>query len=206
MKNLNNPFESFFPQTKAKDGEYSCPCCLRDLTTQDEFTIMKKQLRMLSSDQSPLLEPDEQNETSQSKYRRWKDIVAEHSQEILEYRRIANEVNDLETNIAALEDGLSESTSQLNDAKESASDIETQVASLRELLDSSKRWAEAASRIAEKRMQVNQKEIDLTISTGIDTKGRDLAAVERDMHDRQEEREKYTNKESGLTQNVHLFL
>lgn len=151
---------------------------------------------MLSSEQSPLLELDEQTQTSRSNYSCWKGIVAEHSQSILEYRRIANEVNELETSIGALEDQLSESTGQLNDAKESASDIENQVDSLRELLDSSKRWAEAATRIAEKRMQVNQKEVDLTISTGIDTKGRDLAAVERDMHERTDEREKYMNKVS----------
>jgi chromosome segregation ATPase len=157
---------------------------------------------MLSSDQSPLLELDEQNQVSRSNYNRWKETVAEHSHAILEYRRIANEVNDLETNMAALEEGLSESTRQLNDAKESASDLESQVASLRELLDSSSRWAEAAIRIAEKRMQVNQKQVDLTISTGIDTKGRDLSAVERDMHDRQEERENYTNKASTTGQRI----
>ncbi len=151
---------------------------------------------MLASEQSPLVKVDERNKASKAKYIKWKEIVTENTDAIMEYHRITKEVHDLATNTTDLENRLSDSMRQLDNAKEAAGDVETQVESLRDLLDSAKRWSEAAVRIAEKRMLITQKEEELDMSIGVDTKGRDLMTVEREMNDRIEEREQHTAKVS----------
>lgn len=183
-------------QAKVDDRGWACPCCTRSFEEEKEFDDFKNQMKMLASEESPLLTLDERNKTARANYAEWKEIVSEHSPAILEYRRIANEVNDLENNIHELNKGLGQTNNQLDDIKETASDIESQVSSLRDLLDSAKRWAEAASRIAEKRMQVNQKQDDLSMNTA-DTDGRDLQGVEREINEKTDQREQHTNQVSG---------
>lgn len=184
-------------QAKVDDEKFACPCCTRLFETEDEFQQFRKQLKMLASEQSPLIKVNEQNQLSRSMYVRWKDAVEEHMETIEEYHRIATEVKVLTTNIRGLEERLSDSLRQLEDAKEIAGDIETEVASLRDLLDSAKQWSDAAGRIAEKRMLISQREEELNFSSGMDTKGRNLQQVEREMNDRIEQREQYTAKVSA---------
>lgn len=150
-------------------------------------------MKMLRGENSSLLQFDERNKAARSNYARWKSVVSENSQAVLEYRRIANEVHEMDSSLLQLDRAISESTQQLHDAREKASESESEITPLRELLDAAKRWAEAASRIAEKRMQVRNKTSDLSAAT-IDAKGRDLETVEREINERTEERERYNNK------------
>jgi DNA gyrase/topoisomerase IV subunit A len=157
-------------------------------------------MKLLGKDDSPLLKLDERNKTSRSNYQQWRKVVADNMNDVMEYRRIANEANELDQSIGILEAELSEKTRLLDLAKDKSSDLQTEVDELRELLEASKRWAEAASRIAEKRMQVNQKQLDLSISNA-DVGGRDLKTVEQDLADRMETKDQHSNQvssDSGL--------
>ena len=152
-------------------------------------------MKILKGEASPLLKVDERSRNAQANYIKWKDTVSEHSQAVLEYRRIANEVHDAGATVRQLEIELSDFSGQLNDAKDTLSDLEKETASLQDLFDSAKRWYEAAGRIVEKWSQIRQKTNDLSIST-VDAHGRDLETVEREMNERIEEREHYNNQVS----------
>ena len=185
---------------------FSCPCCTRTFETENEFEAFRKQLKILASERSPLVQIDERRKESKSKYMKWKNIVTEHYEEILEYCRIGNEIKSLEMNMSALDDRLCESLRQLDDAKQEASDLESQVASLRDFHDSVKNWSETAGRITEKRMQISQKEEQLTMGTGVDTKGRSLQTVESEINELIEKREAYATKVSLSTyENIVLL-
>jgi hypothetical protein len=116
-------------------------------------------------------------------------------QDVLEYRRVANEANELEQNTRDLESTVYENTRNLDGVKDKSSGLNTEVTGLRDLLDASKRWNEAANRIAEKRMQVNQKQLDLSISHS-DMGSRDLKTVERELADRMEHKEQFSDQAS----------
>lgn len=183
-------------QAKVDTNVFSCPCCTRTFESEEEFEAFRKQLKILASDQSPLVQIGERHNDSKSKYTQWKNTVTQHYQGILEYSTLGHEIKGLEMNIKALDDRLSESLRQLDDAKEEASDLESQLASLRDLHASVKSWSEAAGRIAEKRLQISQKEEQLTMGAGIDAKGRSLQTVEVAINELIEKRESYAAKVS----------
>jgi chromosome segregation ATPase len=127
-------------------------------------------------------------------------------QDVLEYRRVANEANELEQNTRDLESTVSENTRNLDGVKDKSSGLNTEVTGLRDLLDASKRWNEAANRIAEKRMQVNQKKSDLTMSHSDMGGGRDLKTVERELADRMEHKEQFSDQASAQSRSSIWFI
>eukprot|EP00934_Nitzschia_sp_Nitz4_P008970 Nitzschia sp. Nitz4//scaffold260_size33533//17430//22260//NITZ4_007879-RA/size33533-augustus-gene-0.12-mRNA-1//1//CDS//3329544683//8960//frame0 len=188
-------------QAKVGEGQFACPCCTRDFEEEVDFAAFKKQMKMLVSEESPLMKLDERSRASRVNFANWKAVVDENLHSILEYRRTANEVDELERNMQDLESGLTESNRQLNDAKENVFDFELQLANVRDLRDSVRRWAESANRLAEKRMQVKQKELDLHSATA-DTRGRDLKTVEKELSDRNELREQHINQINKLNKEM----
>lgn len=205
-ESLRNIFSQLMKQARTDTNVFACPCCTRTFDNEIEFEAFRKQLKILASKQSPLLQTDERSKESKSKYTAWKDIVTEHYQEILEYSRISTEIKNLDVNIQSLDDRLSESLRKLEEAKVEASDLESQVASLRDLQNSVKSWSEAAGRIAEKCMQISQKEEQLTMSTGIDPQGRSLHTVELAINDLIEKRESYAAKMNRLNKEMSAIM
>jgi regulator of replication initiation timing len=163
------------------------------------------QIQLLLGEDSPLLKLDERNQASRSYYQKWHQMVAENMNGVLDYRRIVNEVNELENNIGELEHILSEKTSELVKAKEEKLNLQTEADELRELLEASKRCADAAGRVAEKRMQVSQKQLDLSLSNA-DVGGRDLKTVEEEHSDRLEKKDQYSNMVSDDQISIYFSL
>jgi chromosome segregation ATPase len=141
---------------------------------------------------SPLVKPDEKNKTSRSHYQQWCKIVSENMNGVLDYKRLANEASALEQNVEELQGVLSEKTQELDQAKNSNTDLQTEC---------SKRWAEAAGRIAEKRMQVNQKQLDLSMSNA-DIGGRDLKTVEKELQERVDKKEMHSSQINRLNKEM----
>jgi hypothetical protein len=91
---------------------------------------------------------------------------------------------------------LSAKSGELDQARGNTSDLQTEINDLRELLEATKRYADAAGRIAEKRMQVNIKQHDLSVSNA-DIGGRDLKTVEVELAERMEKKDQYANQASN---------
>jgi chromosome segregation ATPase len=127
--------------------------------------------------------------------------VSDNKGNVVEYRRLVNEANDLEGVIEELGAALSEKQQQLEEAESENSDLQDKFEELRNYLDTSKRWTETASRVAEKRMQVNQKQTDLSMST-TDIGGRDLKTVENDVTEKSEKKDQYMDQISKLNKEM----
>ena len=161
---------------------------------EEEYKKARAHFKQLYSSESPLLQGAEQNKVALTKYVNWRDSVAARCHDVVEYRRLADEVKSLETKIGDLEERLSESCRQLENDKSSTEELVEEVDKLRSLLNSADHWVEDARKIATKRAQVKEKEIDFTMSTGVDMRGRDLQTLQREMEERQEEREQLNTK------------
>lgn len=138
----------------------------------------------------------ERHRAAKTNYTRWKRIVSDCVGDLRDYGRYIQETADLEKEAKQLQDALSKSQSVLQDEKEKCQELQTEADELQALVDATKRWSDDAGRIAEKRMQINQKFLDLSI-TQTDT-GRDLKTVEKEMNDRMEKKDQLTDKISKL--------
>ena len=161
---------------------------------EEEYKKARTHFKQLYSSESPLLQGAEQNKATLTKYVSWRDSVSARCHDVIEYRRLADEVKSLETKIGDLEEKFLESCRQLDNDKSSTEELVEEVEKLRSLLNSAGHWVEDARKIATKRAQVKEKEIDFTMSTGVDMRGRDLQTLQREMEERQEEREQLNTK------------
>ena len=192
-------------QAKRANGtDFACPCCTRDFATEAELEAFDDQMKILMGEGSPLLRLDERNKSARSNYQQWRESVSANMNDVLDYKRTANEINDLEKNLTELESVLESKTNAHQDAQDKCSTLEMEVGELRELLETTKRCREDATRVSEKRMQVNQKQLDLSMSNA-DIGGRDLKTVETEMAERMETKDKYSSQVRSERQNIKIM-
>lgn len=152
-------------------------------------------MKFLLAAHSPLLKLDERNKSARLNYKQWQQIVANNINDIFEYQRITNEVDEIEKNIEKLEDLLSTTKQELDAEKGAEADLNTEVDDLRELMESSNKFSDAAGRIFEKHLQVNEKQLDLSANNA-DIGGRDLETVERELTARRKQKDDHSNEAS----------
>jgi len=181
--------------------EVVCPCCERGLDDDESVAIFREKMNALMASDSPLLMDGENNKTAKSQYQKWRKIVTENMNDILEYRRIANEVNDMEHNCSSLEAIVEERKEDLDTAKTSQDEILSEVDGLRGLMESCKMWQGAVDRINNKRSQAMNKSNTLSISESVYS-GRDLKTVERDLAEKTEKKDEYLEKISRLNKEM----
>jgi uncharacterized phage infection (PIP) family protein YhgE len=162
------------------------------MVTTDEMKAFTDQLKKLGGMESILLKADERNKTARSLYQNWRKVVSENMDDVLDYRRICKETATLDKNISDLDKNLQQLSDELNQATDTKHNLQAESDEVRQLLEDARRWAETASRIATKRLQVNDKQISLSVTSG-DLHGRDMQTVEADLEERMEAKEKHSN-------------
>ena len=155
--------------------------------------MFAEQIAFLTGADSPLLKLDQRNKTAISNYQNWKKVVSSNLNEVLEFRRLVNDANGVEQNIAERQRNLQQMEDELATAVSTKDTLQEENDEIRQLLDESKRWAEAGSRLATKRAQVNEKQEDLTMTSG-DSQGRDIKTVERELQERMKKKDDYGTK------------
>jgi predicted nucleic acid-binding Zn-ribbon protein len=155
-------------------------------------------MKSLHKEESPLMQVDEESQEAIESYTEWKDIVTKNLPGIAEYRRLANEVDELEQNVNEMTAFLAQKNKELGDLESQYQSVQEDVQESRGLLEQTRQLAGSASRIAEKRMQVKQKQLDLSASAA-DYSGRDLKTVEREL------KEKIQAKDSNSTKVRYMF-
>lgn len=188
-------------QTKQIGKKVACPCCTREFASEPEIVAFQNQMKFLLAAHSPLLKLDERNKSARLNYKQWQQIVANNINDIFEYQRITNEVDEIEKNIEKLEDLLSTTKQELDAEKGAEADLSTEVDDLRELMESSNKFSDAAGRIFEKRLQVNEKQLDLSANNA-DMGGRDLETVERELTARRKQKDDHSNEVSRLNKEM----
>lgn len=175
---------------KKKDGAqaYRCPCCTREMD-DEQYGVFKETINDLM-EESPLVvvregEVEEHNQIKQ-RYGDWRKIMWDNSSDFREYDRLQKEGTAVESDLQRLREEMATQKTNVAEQKEKTNECRLEVDEARDLVDSCKRWAEDASRIKDKRMQINQKNDELTVSA---TSGRDLKTVEKELRERTDEKE-----------------
>ena len=170
-----------------------CPCCSRVFANEDEAMAFRSQTKSLyDKENSVLLEGSDADQAAINSYTQWKDVVSKSLPGTSEYRRLANETKGLKSDIDEMTIFVNQKNAELDNLASQAKSLEEDVQESRGLLEQTRQFAGAASRIAEKRMQVKQKQLDLSASAA-DIAGRDLKTVERQL------KEKISGKDNNST-------
>ena len=147
---------------------------------------------LYDKENSVLLEGSDADQAAINSYTQWKDVVSKSLPGTSEYRRLANETKGLKSDIDEMTIFVNQKNAELDNLASQAKSLEEDVQESRGLLEQTRQFAGAASRIAEKRMQVKQKQLDLSASAA-DIAGRDLKTVERQL------KEKISGKDNNST-------
>lgn len=180
-----------------------CPCCAREMKGLQEAKAFKTQMDLLKQESSLIKTPDAevvQYTKLKAKYEEWRRSLNDKMEDLRDFRRLREEKIRLELILEQQSDDMSTLQATLTKHKDTATAINAELAELRELLDSSKQWSSDASRISEKRMQIDQKKHDMTLDT--DLTGRDLRIVEREIADKMEEKDSFMNKINRLNKEM----
>ena len=179
-----------------------CPCCDREMKGQ-EPKVFKTKMASLKESSSLVKAADaEVTEHNQLKarYERWRKSATEKMDDLRDFRRLREEKQKLELALEQQQDDLNTFHVTLSEHKESAKDIKSEVDELKELLEACRRWSGDASRISEKRMQIDQKKQDMSLETAF--AGRDLRTVEREISDQMEEKDNHMNRINRLNREM----
>ena len=161
---------------------------------KEEIRVFLDEMKKLKGKNSPLIEDDESNEVSKSNYQRWRKIVMDNMDSVSEFRRIANEANDLEQSIYDSENFISERQKELGEILEKSQQLQTELDQARILLEHSKSWQRSADDIASKSSDAAAKEAEATAAeTSIHTDVRDLKTVEKDLAEKLQRKDKLSN-------------
>lgn len=175
----------------------ACPCCKAPVTTSEKAKTIQDTLKFFSSEDSPFFTKTNSHEVGlKPKYEAWKSVVSSCMDDVRDYHRIDQEIRNLESNTQVLIDETNRIRDRQKKQESHKVDLESDDRDLRELLDMTKRWCNDGAKIAEKRMSIVQKQLDL--STSLPDTGRDLKTVERDIAKKLEEKEDIASKISNL--------
>jgi DNA repair exonuclease SbcCD ATPase subunit len=184
----------------------ACPCCRREFNKLAEFDAFKEALDDLKDvERSVLLRSNrdkvEKSRAAKVNYQRWRKAASETMHDVLESNRLTTELKDIEVVINDIEQELAARQSELDGLTATCSELQIDANELRDLVDSTKRWSEDARRLSRKKMEIGQKQVDLSISTSHIT-DRDLQTVEDDLSKRTAEKDELTNKINSLNKTM----
>jgi chromosome segregation ATPase len=178
------------------------------MTTNDVVTF-KDSIQVLSDESvSPFMKVDhnavEQYRKEKSEYQCWRKIVSDNTDDLRDFHRIAKESAEMEKEIKRLEEDLSVHRRVADEQKEKVAQSQTEADDLRGLADATKRLAEDANRIVDKKIEINTKNNDLSVNTGVPGT-RDLRTVERDMNNRMKEKDDLSSKINKCNKEMTLL-
>lgn len=133
-------------------------------------------------------------------YQQFRKLLSDKMEDLRDFQRLTEESSDIEKEGGRLEDDIEIFESTLLKQEGVESDVQLELNELRDLVDLARRWSEDATRIAEKRMQIQQKNQNLTASV-VDS-SRDLRTVEREMNDLMEKKDIFTTKINRLNKEM----
>lgn len=192
---------SIHVQGTKSSGAVECPCCQRDIATEEEWVTFRRTMKSLASANTPLSKVDETTKLAKEKYQGWCEVVKASRDGALEYERLKNDIDGLEKHIRTHEPALKSHNEELESATQAAIILKGDISELREMWDSSKQWSASAAKIAALRDQVVQKEEDFRLLSS-DKEGRDLKQVTDDIADLEKKKDEYIEKINALNREM----
>ena len=134
-------------------------------------------------------------------YQNMRKAIESNMDSLNDFRRLTGEETDLEKEIKKLQEDITKFSSTLKDHNETKEEAQTEVDELRLLIDLTRRWSDDANRIVGKKMQIQQKQMDLSAATTVDT-SRDLKTVDATVSKLREEKESLSNEIAKLNKEM----
>ena len=186
------------------DGEGNnglvCPCCDRSLTFDESKKFKATMKNLCDLDTSPIFEMDQKDAKERDDQvevlTKWKSEVQASVGDYLEFKRVSNEIANLEDPVATAEAELKTLEDQVKELKDDVDSEQATVTELRQLNEVMNRLRDEASKISRKLQQIKDKE--LAIGTSNVSGGQDLDAVERSLSSKTKEKEALMNDISSL--------
>jgi myosin heavy subunit len=172
---------------------------------EDELQKFLKNMKALEDDED-LVGSDhtaeEQYRATLDKYQRWRKVVSERMDDLRDYSRMTSEAAELEKETSRLQDDIGHYQATLKDQRGKEAEVLSEKQELDTLAIAAKGWSGDATRIAEKRMQISQKNLDLTATATATDNTRDLRTVEREVDELSEEKDNLSNKINRLNKEM----
>lgn len=201
-----NLTRSFLQAKIASDGgvEHICPCCARGMDP-DEHAQFKSTIKSL------LFEASQELSTTNPavndlklKVQEYKAIVQSNMADLREFCRASAEVSALESDVEKLRFESDRAQKSFNDQKGVVEELQKEVNDLRALLDSARRWNEDANRIADKRMKIGQKRVNMNLNMPHNDQ-RDLRTVERQVTQLSDEKDTSATRINALNKEMSIL-
>jgi chromosome segregation ATPase len=173
--------------------EVICPCCKR-LMKEAEVAVFQEAIAALMDNDS-LIETSNNNR-DRTLYQSMRRAIEEKVDDLRDFKRMTNEATELEKVIKRLQDDLLHHRETLATQSDKRDREQKVVDELSELVDTIRRWAEDAGRVVDKKMEINQKVLDLKATSADST--RDLKTVDRQITEMREERDMMSAKVARL--------
>lgn len=136
-------------------------------------------------------------------YETMRKSVEDKIDDLRDFRRLTGEADELEREIKRLTDIVVQCNTDLKERSAKRDEAQAEVDELRAVLDMIRRWSDDAVRIAEKKLQAQQKQRDLNAT--LTDSSRDLKTVDRQIVELREEKEGLANKIVRLNKEMSDF-
>jgi chromosome segregation ATPase len=196
---VNPPY--FLHQAKLDSQvDLSCPCCKRQLRSDTEIEVFNSTIDEFMNDSTLIDRGSSSNAQELQAYQKMRKSIESKIDDLRDYRRLTDEANDLEKEIKRWQDELTHFATVLTaqiEARDEAQKVATELSSL---VDTIRRWSDDASRVIEKKLQIQQKMLDLKATATDST--RDLKTVDRHISEMRGEKEEMSNKILSLNKEM----
>jgi DNA repair exonuclease SbcCD ATPase subunit len=115
--------------------------------------------------------------------------------------RISEEISELENNAKRLQEENAQCNDTLKSLTSEKDSDQSNVDEVRSLMETIRRWIDDANRISEKRLEIQQKRLDLSAAAGTDS-DKDLRTVDREIIELREEKDNLAAKINRLNKEV----
>lgn len=181
----------------------SCPCCTKELGETSEFDAFLEAIETMIKDPVPLLAGaganTDQYQNDKALYQKWRSLVFDSAVECRNYNVAKTTLNESEKNVEKFEEQLQAAEAAVDEKREESVDA-FNVDQLRELAHLMDRFKQDATRIAEKKGMIQDRQQDLK------DKGyngdRDLSTVERELKQKMEKKDELSSRISGLNKEL----
>jgi chromosome segregation ATPase len=179
-----------------------CPCCTRKMD-ESEAVVFQDSIANLI-EESPFVNYDadamEKYKHTKASYQNMRKILEGNLGTLSDFRRLTSEAVDLEKEVKRLEEDVTHYSNTLKHQLQSKDDTERELKDVRDLKLMIEKWTEHAGRIAEKKLQIHHKKMDL--SAMVTDSSRDLKTVDREIANLREEKESLSTKISRLNKEL----
>lgn len=179
-----------------------CPCCTRDLQTDDAKKFQDKMKEFMDPLRSVFIKTDEAIEKEKALFKRCRDIVASDSNIWYERFRLNKEIQGLETALAQKKEEKTRLQIELDDAQRSVDALKSEVEKLTISRSEAIRLRDIAQRIEEKKFSMKHLK-NRFFSHSSD--GRSLTQVESEYSELHGAKDKLTEENSKLNRQVAIL-